>query len=561
MAEEIQAAAEHAHNSLSQTSVSLSRVVRTLQSTSKSVGQVALAVSTAGKAAAAASSSAKKLKGQIRDLFSFDEINRLSAKSSTGSKSGSRRSAGKSGSGGAAAVKEQVTWLEKLKKLLDELLEPMQKFLNLNGGNTLKALQRLKEAASGLGAVLKGALNWGYQNVLVPLGKWTLQSLAPALLDTLTGVIRILTAELKIFKPIAETVWERILKPLASWSAKALVDNLNHTADAVSWVADQLEGLAAALNSGDILGQMREFGANIWNQIVSGLRQGAEGVKEAIGNLISSTFYDGTSLSGTEGIQLPVQLASSAGQLWEQFKNGWTAQNANVKVGDALTNPAGTLWTYFKEAWGDSHAVHIGNSLKNAAGTLWSGFKEAWGDSHAVKVINTLKSSAATLWSSFKAAWGSRAVTIQNKLATSAATLWNNLKSGWKNKSLSLKVTYSTNVSALKKAVYKALGLSGWPTLKFAARGGIVSSAALMGNTLVGEAGMEAIVPLENHTEWMDKVAQRLASQLNGGGERAVRQPLMVQVVLDGRVVGQTAVDYINHQARANGVHPLGAYL
>lgn len=560
MAEQVQAAAEHVNESLNQTATNLSRVVKTLQSTSKSVGQVALAVSTAGKAASSASSSAKKLKGQIRDLFSFDEINRLSSESSSGSSASSRRSSGSSKGSNANAAKEEVTWLQKLKTLLDELLEPMQKFWNMNGGNTLKALQNLKKAASELGAELKGALRWGYQNVLVPLGKWTLQSLAPAILNTLTGVIRILTAELKIFKPIAETIWERILKPLASWSAKMLVDSLKNAADAVSWVADRLEGLAALLNSGDILGEMRNFGASILTNIVSGLSQGIQGVKEAIGSLITNVFYDSANLSATEPIRVPVQLASSAGQLWEQFKTGWTTQNASVKIGNALTNTAGALWSFFKESWGESHVVKIGNSLKNAAGTLWSTFKAAWGDSHAVKIINTLQSAAATLWSSFKAAWGTRTVSIQNKLATSAATLWNNLKSGWANKTLSLTVTYSTNVSALKKAVYKALGLSGWPTLKFAARGGIVSSATLMGNTLVGEAGMEAIVPLENHTEWMDKVAQRLASQLNGGSGSS-RQPVIVQVVLDGRVVGQTAVDYINHQARANGVHPLGAYL
>ncbi len=205
--------------------------------------------------------------------------------------------------------------------------------------------------------------------------------------------------------------------------------------------------------------------------------------------------------------------------------------------------------------------MKIANQLQSSAGTLWSNFKAAWGESRIVKIANQLQSSAGTLWSKFKTAWGTRTLSIKNKLATSAATLWNNLKSGWSNKSLSLKVTYSTNVSALKKAVYKALGLAGWPTLQFAARGGIVRSATLLGNTLVGEAGMEAIVPLENHTEWMDKVAQRLASQLNGSRESTSGQPILVQVVLDGRVVGQTAVDYINGQARANGVHPLGAYL
>lgn len=42
------------------------------------------------------------------------------------------------------------------------------------------------------------------------------------------------------------------------------------------------------------------------------------------------------------------------------------------------------------------------------------------------------------------------------------------------------------------------------------ATGGIVNSATLFGNSLIGEAGKEAIVPLERNTEWIDNVASRL---------------------------------------------------
>ncbi len=45
------------------------------------------------------------------------------------------------------------------------------------------------------------------------------------------------------------------------------------------------------------------------------------------------------------------------------------------------------------------------------------------------------------------------------------------------------------------------------------ARGGIVDGATLIG---AGEAGREAIIPLERHTEWLDEVAKRLAARLGG---------------------------------------------
>lgn len=46
------------------------------------------------------------------------------------------------------------------------------------------------------------------------------------------------------------------------------------------------------------------------------------------------------------------------------------------------------------------------------------------------------------------------------------------------------------------------------------ATGGIVTSAT---TALIGEAGREAVLPLDNNTQWMDKLATKLASQINGG--------------------------------------------
>ena len=51
-------------------------------------------------------------------------------------------------------------------------------------------------------------------------------------------------------------------------------------------------------------------------------------------------------------------------------------------------------------------------------------------------------------------------------------------------------------------------------SVQWYARGGIVDGATLFG---AGEAGREAIVPLERHTEWIDAVAVRLAGLMGQG--------------------------------------------
>lgn len=65
-------------------------------------------------------------------------------------------------------------------------------------------------------------------------------------------------------------------------------------------------------------------------------------------------------------------------------------------------------------------------------------------------------------------------------------------------------------------AIAKLLGITAIPrfSISWYARGGIVDGATLIG---AGEAGKEAIIPLERHTEWISLVADKLAERLGMG--------------------------------------------
>ena len=81
------------------------------------------------------------------------------------------------------------------------------------------------------------------------------------------------------------------------------------------------------------------------------------------------------------------------------------------------------------------------------------------------------------------------------------------------------------------------------------ARGGVFDKPTLFtsGGRLggLGEAGAEAIVPLENNTQWLDKIADRLSDKL-GGGRNIVLQ-------VDGKTFGQIRVDSINALTKQTG--------
>ena len=161
---------------------------------------------------------------------------------------------------------------------------------------------------------------------------------------------------------------------------------------------------------------------------------------------------------------------------------------------------------------------------------------------------NSLVSGAATLWARFSAGWGTRTVSVVNTLKNSAASLWEQFRSGWAGRVLGLSVRYNSNVTGVKRAVYKALGLSGWPSISFAARGGVFRNATL---TMLGEAGTEAVVPLENNTGWMDVMAQKLGERMGGTGS------VVVPVYIGGEKLAEAVVDAINDATRRSGVSPL----
>lgn len=82
------------------------------------------------------------------------------------------------------------------------------------------------------------------------------------------------------------------------------------------------------------------------------------------------------------------------------------------------------------------------------------------------------------------------------------------------------------------------------------ARGGVIDSATL---AVVGEQGKEAVVPLENNLEWLDKLANMLTERLGGAG--GADTPIVLMV--DKKVLAETSIKGINDITRQTGAMPL----
>lgn len=291
-------------------------------------------------------------------------------------------------------------------------------------------------------------------------------------------------------------------------------------------------------------GPAKKAGAEFWAQFGLGLRSVDDGGFSAGSGFLSRVAQGISNAFGS--VKDWVRR-----HIWEPIQSGWSGlAGVVVTIGSALKNGPGELWERFRSAWlsGD-RSVGILDVLRNGAASLWNGFAVGWG-SRAVSIADTLRNGALTLWNGFSAGWGSRAVSIVNTLKNSAASLWEQFRSGWAGRTLGLKISYNSNVGGVKKAVYRALGLSGWPRISFAARGGVFRSATL---TMLGEAGTEAVVPLENNTGWMDVMAQKLGDRMGGTGGGSITVP----VYIGGEKLAETVVNALNAQTRCTGVNPL----
>ncbi len=286
---------------------------------------------------------------------------------------------------------------------------------------------------------------------------------------------------------------------------------------------------------------------------------------------------------------------SSGGSTWtatikakvdESFKDGAKEYGT---VGDKTATATTKVG---KSASYDSDKASIYSSVGDKVVTIASKIAKAAGYDKDKK----------TIYSSV----GNKVASIAAKIAKAAGYDYNkkHLITNVKGKSVGITVGFkkgsSTKISMSAGGILKGFAkkFGSLLSLRFYARGGVVNKTTLFGNNVVGEAGKEAIIPLERNTEWTGQVAKLLARHLYDlpqpiapsayySSDNAISSSDMAELVallrairsdvaavrqsgggsvtvntnLDGRTIARSTIDYINGQAKATGVNPLAAYM
>lgn len=217
---------------------------------------------------------------------------------------------------------------------------------------------------------------------------------------------------------------------------------------------------------------------------------------------------------------------------WNNVKTWWSGKVGAVQqFTTSVKNESSTWWSNVKTWWsGKVGAVQqFTTSVKNDSLTWWNNTKTWWsGKVGAVKEFTTsVRNDASTWWSNVKTWWSGVVgnLTVGVAIKNEATTWWNNVKRWWndtvgdlwttlKIKIPSISVKWST-VTVFGKDYSYPSGFN----LTWNAKGGILDGAqifGMLGNSFLGggEAGKEAVLPLETHTEWMDTLAEKVRSGL-----------------------------------------------
>lgn len=310
-------------------------------------------------------------------------------------------------------------------------------------------------------------------------------------------------------------VWNNGVKPLVESSAKGLaelgiliLDIYNkYLAPVISWIIDNVyPAIRATIESIlDSIGNIITFVARAYTGVVEALR----GVIQFISGVFSGDWS-----KAWEGVK-------------KIFSGIWSAfSNIAAAAWEAIKLPFKAAGAYFGQVW-----KSIQNVFGNISGWFKDKFTAAW------TAVKNVFSTGGKVFDGIKDGILSGLKSVVNALITGINKV---VKVPFDGLNSALKKIRDISIMGLKP--FSWVSTISVPQIPKLARGGIVDQATL---AMIGERGKEAVVPLENNTEWLDKLAEKLSSVFN--------TPSKIVLMLDGKELGWANINSINNITRQTG--------
>ena len=149
-------------------------------------------------------------------------------------------------------------------KIIDDILGGIDKMAQatkdwasgLNFEPLISAFNNFLAALEPVVDLIMDGLAWAWENVLLPLGKWTIEKAVPAVLNLLAAALEAIYKVASALAPILQTIWS-IVKPIISfigqsviWIIEGLTDTITRLGDAISYVLVLLSKVTSGIGSG-----------------------------------------------------------------------------------------------------------------------------------------------------------------------------------------------------------------------------------------------------------------------------------------------------------------------
>lgn len=275
--------------------------------------------------------------------------------------------------------------------------------------------------------------------------------------------------------------------------------------------------------------------------------------------------------------------------MWKPFKKGfedsidWDGTGGQIisglyegikeKIKNIGTWVNENIWIPFRDAFKKAFDIHSpSRKMKDFGGDIIDGLYEG-----IVGGISKIKTACETIWTTIKSAFSS----VGSWFKTTFTTAWQNVKDVFSKGgtifsgiTAGISSTFKTIVNGLIDGIntvirtpfnaingmlnkIRDISIAGvkpfaslWsanpisvPQIPKLATGGIVNRPGRGVPAIIGEAGAEAVLPLENNTEWMDILADKIGGNVT------------IPIYMDGKKIATYVVDIQKKKAFAlNGV-------
>lgn len=331
---------------------------------------------------------------------------------------------------------------------------------NLDFTPILTAFNGLLDAIEPLTSTICDALVWMYENVLLPFAGWTIEDAIPTFFDLLAAALSLINSVLSVFQPLALWLWESFLQPIAEWTGGAICEVLGFIAELLTAISDWITEHQEAISS--VILMIVEGAGYIGSAITDMTYPAIAKIRELIAS--------GTSLS-----QSWENIKSKAISLWNTIKLNVTQRITEIKTGiELMLTTVQLIWV---TTW-----TSCKTTVTNIFNSIWSAIKG---------VINSILGGIEAM--------ANGVINGVNAVINALNGLHFDIPDwvpGFGGKTFGFSIPLLSTVSL--------------PRL---AKGGIVDGATPL---IAGEAGKEAIVPLENNTGWIDLVSSRISDFING---------------------------------------------